>query len=138
METRSLLITYAGYPFTPSSLMPDNGYASLAAELLREGHETRILDCCTIDAVRRLMPESIAQKALPVVQSIFEKITKGVPPSSDEIHSLHSFDNELNEIHNYEVIRISREIAQIIRKDKIQFVGFKLWNGDGYLKVKLE
>ena len=132
MRTRSLLVTYAGYPFTPSSLMPDNGYASLAAELLREKHNTRILDYGTIDTIRRLMPADIARKALPVVGSIFGKIGKGEAPSQDEIQELHKFDGELSNIHNREVTRIIDDLSDIIQREKIQFIGFKLWNGDGY------
>jgi radical SAM superfamily enzyme YgiQ (UPF0313 family) len=132
MGTRSLLITYAGYPFTPSSLMPDNGYASLAAELLHASHETRILDYSTIDTINRLMPSSISEKALPIVSSIFNKISKGITPSSDEVKSLHVFDDELSKIHDQEIIRIADELSETIRKEKIQFIGLKLWNGDGY------
>ena len=35
---RGILISFAGYPYTPSSLMPDNGLASLAGCLLAAGH----------------------------------------------------------------------------------------------------
>ena len=30
-----ILINYSGYPYTPSSMMPDNGLANLAGSLLK-------------------------------------------------------------------------------------------------------
>jgi hypothetical protein len=53
---KGLLVSFAGYPGTPSSLMPDNGLASLAAVLLKEGHEVTILDYGAIDTVKKLFP----------------------------------------------------------------------------------
>ena len=41
---RGLLVSYAGYPYTPSSLMPDNGLANLAGALLEAGHDVSIVD----------------------------------------------------------------------------------------------
>ncbi len=132
MATRSLLITYAGYPYTPSSLMPDNGYASLAGELLRQGHETLILDYGTVDIIRRLMPESFSQKTIPFIHPLLEKIGKGESPSSDDIKNLRTLDCELSEIHDRNVLRIAEELSAIVEKEKPDFVGFKLWNGDGF------
>ena len=58
---KGLLVSYAGYPYTPSSLMPDNGLASLAGSLIQAGHEVKILDYGTLDTVRRLIPKDISK-----------------------------------------------------------------------------
>ena len=63
MTTSSLLISYAGYPFTPSSLMPDNGLANLAGALIADGHRTRILDYGTVGMVEELYPPPLSRKA---------------------------------------------------------------------------
>ncbi len=41
-------------------------------------------------------------------------------------------DRQLARYRAKEVIRIAEEMAKIIRKQKPDFVGFKLWNGDGF------
>ncbi len=38
-----LLVNYAGYPYTPSCLLPDNGLANLAGVLVRDGRRVKIL-----------------------------------------------------------------------------------------------
>ena len=58
-KTSSLLISYAGYPYSPSSFMPDNGLANLAAILTENGHKTKILDYGTVEIVKRFMPDYI-------------------------------------------------------------------------------
>jgi len=60
---KGLLISFAGYPYTPSSLMPDNGLASLAAVLLKEGNEVTILDYGTVDIMERLFPHDLSRRA---------------------------------------------------------------------------
>jgi hypothetical protein len=67
-----ILITYSGYPFTPSSLMPDNGLANLAGALIKNGHDILILDYSTVGIVKRLMPQDIRNdlmKLLPLINN---------------------------------------------------------------------
>src|ERR1035437_7704953 len=51
---RWLLVNYAGYPYAPNSLMPDNGLANLAGALLAAGREVEIFDYGTVSTLRRL------------------------------------------------------------------------------------
>ncbi|MFH1548722.1 MAG: hypothetical protein ABID32_05390, partial [Candidatus Omnitrophota bacterium] len=67
MATKSLLISYAGYPFSPTSFLPDNGLANLASSLINAGHTTKILDFNTPDLIRRLYPSCFSQKITPIV-----------------------------------------------------------------------
>ena len=64
------LINYAGYPYTPSSLCPDNGLGLLAAVLQEAGHHARILDYGTLDTMRRLYPEELSRQAAPVLAEL--------------------------------------------------------------------
>ena len=57
--SRVLLISFAGYPYSPSSLMPDNGLASLAGCLIDAGHHVRILSYSTVSAVEPLFPKKL-------------------------------------------------------------------------------
>lgn len=112
--------------------MPDNGYASLAGELLGQGHDTLILDYGTSDLISRLMPRSVSKRILPAVQAVFDTISRGESPSSEEVRALTALDRELFEIHDREVLKIAGEISETVRREKPDFVGFKLWNGDGF------
>jgi len=49
-----LLVNYAGYPYAPNSLMPDNGMANLAGALIKSGCEVEILDYGTVTTLARL------------------------------------------------------------------------------------
>ena len=49
-----LLVNYAGYPFTSSSLMPDNGLANLAGVIIAHGGDVEILDYGTVSTVSRM------------------------------------------------------------------------------------
>ena len=62
---RVLLVSYAGYPCTPSSLIPDNGLASLAGALIESGHEVRVLDFSTVNTLRRLFPPRCVASSVP-------------------------------------------------------------------------
>jgi radical SAM superfamily enzyme YgiQ (UPF0313 family) len=52
--SKSILVSFNGYPQTPSAFLPDNGLALLAACLLGADHETKILDFNTAEAVKKL------------------------------------------------------------------------------------
>ena len=59
---KALLISYSGYPESASSLMPDNGLASLAASLINHGHEVKILDYATTKTLAELVPADISRE----------------------------------------------------------------------------
>lgn len=114
---RGILITYPGYPYNMSSFMPDNGLANLAGALYAAGHEALILDYSTVDCIRRLFPESVAAALR----------------SQDNLPDLREMDRELERQGEREVARVGDELATIIHDYRPDFVGFKLWNGDGCL-----
>ena len=68
---RVMLVSLAGYPYTPSSLMPDNGLASLAGSLMEAGHQVRVLDYGTVSTLRRLFPERLSHKLRPLAEKLF-------------------------------------------------------------------
>ncbi len=67
---RGLLVSYAGYPYTPSSLTPDNGLANLAGALLEAGHDVRIIDYGTVSTMRRLFPEELSRQVKPLAEKM--------------------------------------------------------------------
>jgi len=132
MSTRSILISYAGYPFTPSSLMPDNGLANLAGALLEAGHETFILDYGTTDTMSRLYPRWISCKTRPIYQRLLDGNVKVPRASFKEALSLKYLNYKLEKNQRKVVSEIADEIVEKTREVRPDFVGFKLWNGDGF------
>lgn len=133
MSTHSLLITFAGYPYTPSSLLPDNGLANLASSLLKSGHTTEIMDLNTTSMIGRLVPGKFHQKMESKIEHIILKGQRGmrhVIPYLFLVKQLESFQNR--EFH-----LIAEDIVSYIRSNKIDFVGLKLWNGDGFVASKI-
>ncbi|MCX6355492.1 MAG: radical SAM protein [Candidatus Aureabacteria bacterium] len=132
MATRSILINYAGYPFTPSSLMPDNGLANLAGALINAGHETLILDYGTVNTIRRLYPLEISKKTAPIYHKHFCQHEKKVRKSAVDLLRLMFLNKKLEKFQEKVVSAISNEIIKKIKEFRPNFIGFKLWTGDGF------
>jgi radical SAM superfamily enzyme YgiQ (UPF0313 family) len=131
---RGLLISYPGYPYTPSSLLPDNGLANLAGALIEAGHDAMVLDYGTVDTMRRLVPQGLRRKLSEVYDQV-SRARNNRPSRLSGLYALmriHFIDKRLAKYRAKEVMRIAEEIAEIIRKQKPDFMGFKLWNGDGF------
>ena len=130
---KGFLVSYAGYPYTPSSLTPDNGLANLAGALIRDGHEVRVIDYGTTDLMRRLMPQEHGER----LRTIYRGLTgqrHSVLGSLRKIYYLMALrrrDRVLSALHRLEVDRIVGELSCLLESEKANFVGFKLWNGDG-------
>jgi anaerobic magnesium-protoporphyrin IX monomethyl ester cyclase len=133
-----LLVNYAGYPSSISSLMPDNGLASLAGGLRAAGHRVKILDYATVGMVGRLVPP-FYRRGLTDVLRTFEQISMDGPVSrSARARQAAAFLKLKLLARGLEFRRrkvegkIACEIAQAVREEDADLVGFKLWNGDGF------
>ncbi len=121
---KCFLVTLAGYPQVFSHFMPDNGLANLAACLVRSGHEVKIFDFNTLSVVDGLFPEGLKDKA----RSAFER---------REPSMISDLYYELDDYWRKGFRRLGRDLTEAIRREKPDWVGFKLWNGDGYKASKL-
>ena len=126
---KGLLITYAGYPYTPSSLAPDNGLANLAGALISEGHQVRIMDFGTVSVMRRLYPPDLSSRVAPIVGKVLQ--APGAPPPETQ-KQLADMVAALEQYQEAETRQIAEEVVQEVRRERPDFVGFKLWNGDGF------
>jgi len=54
------------------------------------------------------------------------------PPSPEALQRIGATAAELESLQAAETLRIADEIAEEVRKRRPDFVGFKLWNGDGF------
>jgi len=125
----AILVSYGGYPFTPSSLTPDNGLANLAGSLMGSGYEVRILDYGTVSNMRRLFPREITESLRPAAAQM---LAGGGEPGPEVMARLRQIDAVLEEHQAAQMGAIAGEVAEQVRALKPEFVGLKLWNGDGF------
>ncbi len=127
--SKVLLVSFAGYPYTPSSLMPDNGLASLAGSLLEAGHEARILDYGAVATVRRLFPEALSRRVRPLAEKLF--VGHRRLSWLEKLRFLRA-GAQLERYQEKEILTIAAEAADEAVRFGADYVGLKLWNGDGF------
>ncbi|MCX7706023.1 MAG: B12-binding domain-containing radical SAM protein, partial [bacterium] len=129
MSTNSLLISLAGVPKIFSDFIPDNGVAILAACLKRNSHHVMILDYNNPDIIEMVY----AYKPLSEIRNIAEKIfIYKQKPSFIDLAKLKILSNRL-EHHKMKVFdHICDDICRMVKENSIDFVGIKLWAGDGF------
>jgi radical SAM superfamily enzyme YgiQ (UPF0313 family) len=120
-----ILITYSGYPYTPSSFMPDNGLANLAGALIKNGHDVLILDYSTVEIVKRLMPQDIRGDLIKLLPLL-------INADDNKLDDFRKISSRIEAHREREVYKIYKEIEEHIIRKKVNFIGFKLWMGDGF------
>jgi len=130
--TRSLLINYSGYPAVIRSLALDNGLANLAGSLIQKDHQTIILDYAIVDTIRRLFPHEYSDELSYLTGKIISSLELGLLPQRDDLSAFRDLDERINELQKGKVRQIAREISEYAKADKVDFVGLKLWTGDGF------
>ena len=118
-----LLVSYSGLPLALSSLFPDNGLAILAAVLREEGHQVTILDWCTSSMVERLV-DGQSRAAL--------RRLWGTPSGPERWAGLDTVSRQMEALADRVVDELAHELVTRCVRDGVEFVGFKLWSGDGF------
>ena len=124
-----LLVSFSGYPYTPSSLMPDNGLAALAGCLKAAGHQPKILDYGTVSTAARLFPGRLTRMVRPLARALFQE---NRDLSWHEKLRFLWAGTELQKHQQRQISVIAREVADKADDYRADIVGLKLWNGDGY------
>ncbi len=132
MSTRSLLVNFVGYPTSLRGLVPENGLASLASCLIDSGHETTILDYATVDMVRRLFPRELSGGLERLSDAVSARTRKGLEPAAEDMEAFGRLDARVGAWEREQVLGIAREIDTVVKARQVDFVGFKLWWGDGF------
>lgn len=130
---RWLLINYAGYPFSPSSLMPDNGLANLAGVILSTGGEVEILDYGTVSTVIHMTSPAL-ERQLTRAWNILRNQKAGPLTALRKLITLARLpgaERERQRLQGVLLDEIGEELVARIQRRNIQAIGFKLWNGDG-------
>lgn len=121
--TSSLLISYTGCPRNLTNLYPDNGLASLAGCLIKNGHKMKILDYGTVETMRLMAPDLIRKWLRKIYgrdKSLWGKVQLFFIENILAIFRIR-FEN-----------KIAKNILSIIAIEKINFIGFKLFVGNGF------
>jgi len=130
-ELSAVLVSYSGLPSSFDSLMPDNGLASLAGSLKREGWRVRILDFATTDMAGRLVPVR-HRRRLKWLLSQFVLCRKfGLSLGKRLSDAFQDFNRILLDHARAVEAEIADEIVYEVQQRNARFVGFKLWTGAG-------
>lgn len=132
MSTNSLLINFAGYPVSPRNFVPDNGLAALAGSLISAGHRTMIMDYSTVDVVKKIFPYEYHSEIKELVNRINADIKKHGAMSTDDLRDFRSLDVDINKFQKSRILDIAEDLNKMVRAEKIDFVGFKLFLGDAF------
>ncbi len=127
-ERPVFLVSYSGYPFSPTNFLPDNGLANLAGALKEEGYQVKIFDFNTPRLINRLFPHQFSRKITPLITRILEE---GRTSFRDGWRLLR-WEKILRVHWDRETEKIGKELCGKIEEENPLFVGFKLWNGDGF------
>jgi radical SAM superfamily enzyme YgiQ (UPF0313 family) len=118
--------------------MPDNGLASLAGKLKGAGHQVKVMDYATVGTMRRLVPPFFQKRLTDVLRSFEQTMGEKSPSRRDKARQAMAFlklkllARGLEVVRRSEERKIAKEIAAAVREADANFVGFKLWNGDGF------
>jgi hypothetical protein len=123
--SNGLLINYAGVPHEMSSLFPDNGLAALAGVLQEANQMVRILDFSTTKTIDDIYRADIRN----ALRSLAPKIFGGGRLDEMEIGELRKMDSEIQISESAFIHRTIEELNNDIVKNKVIWVGFKLWMG---------
>jgi radical SAM superfamily enzyme YgiQ (UPF0313 family) len=129
-----LLINYAGFPYTPTSLMPDNGLANLAGAIKEAGGTSLILDYSTVSVLQQLTSPDLTRKLIPIyVSGNQDKEKLSILKTVVNLVTLYGCERERNARLSKHRRQVIDQISAGILTRNISAVGFKLWNGDGIL-----
>lgn len=127
---RFIFITYGGYPYTPSSLFPDNALANFASILKDHGHEALILDFNTVDSISELITPEIHFELERIFYEMNSPNSNPCDPSI--ILSLKRVDRMFAVRKKRMVNVLFSKISHHIEKFSPHAIGFKIYAGDGY------
>lgn len=128
-----LLVTFSGGLRTPTSLVLDNGLASLAAALMDEGHGVRIEDMNTVSIMAELALPAIQREAAELVAMS----APGKPLSEQSLARLFEIQRRLDAHQRRVVKALYERIERIVARDRVTVVGFKCWMGEGVEAVRV-
>ena len=129
MKTRSLLVWFPGYPFSPDMLLPCRTLAEIAGCLRAAGHHTHIRDYATLDSLDRLFPSGQRDAARSLAEEALSF------PPRDPFMTLRSAWQVLRAGHAFRIRRaqVCRDVAAELAHEAdrgLDFIGYYLSTAD--------
>ncbi len=125
--SKGLLVTYGGFPYTPSSLFPDNGMANMAATLIAAGHEVRVWDLNTVSTLARMVPPALR----PRMRALQRRLPD-VGRDPETTAWARALDAEVERHFAAAGDALGEEVVAELAHGGYDWVGFKLYMGDGF------
>ena len=100
--------------------------------MLEAGHETLILDYSTVDTIKRMVPQKLRATLADAYEDFLSDMRADGKLSEKTSNRLIELDGKLEQHREGEFIRIADEIINKIEEVNADFIGFKLWTGDGF------
>ncbi len=126
---KGILISIAGVPRSLSDFLPDNGLASLASCLIKENIEVKIFDFNLPSIFDEIYDKNVKNFLERFYYRIF---IDGERPSIFDLLKLKHISSIIEKNKRIYIERLKNFILENIEKEKAEFVGFKLWAGDGF------
>lgn len=126
---KGLLISIVGIPRILSDFVPDNGLASLATCLLKENVKVKILDFNLPSVFDEVYTNEIKDFLEKFAYKIFIQNKR---PSFLDVLKLKRVSKYIENNKRFYLERLKNYLLKIIEDEKVDFVGFKLWAGDGF------
>lgn len=127
-SARGILVSYSGYPEKPNYLMPDNGLANLAGDLLTSGHWVKILDYENI----QLITNTCSGEVKKLMDEYLTLLKRGKYNKESFLKILKAIEHCVRKKQGEIICDIAKKIVRTISEENIDFIGFKLWEGPGY------
>jgi len=126
---KGILISIAGVPRSLSDFVPDNGLALLASCLLKNNVDVKIFDFNLPSIFDDIYDKN--------VKSFLEKFSNkvfvdGKKPDFFDILKLKFVSSIIERNKKNYIEKLKNFLLETIEKEKTEFVGFKLWAGDGF------
>ena len=109
----------------------DNGLANLGGALVKSGNDVRIRDYGTPDTIKRLTPKAYSVVLSFLYNKIMKRVQNNKAPWLWHILPFKWTMRSLERYRDNKVNSFGSELADYIKKENIDAVGFKLWNGSG-------
>jgi anaerobic magnesium-protoporphyrin IX monomethyl ester cyclase len=132
-----VIVSDAGYPYTPSSLMMDNCFGNFAATLSNAGHNPLFIDYGTVDSMRRLMPRECRDQLASIYRQFsalsYDNSAEAMNIKIGLVQQLKKVDAALI-LHRERVdAEKAEEISAIVEEHHADLLGFKIYLGDGFV-----
>ena len=99
--------------------------------LVRNGHDATVLDYNTVEMMEHLVPSAFRSRLGEIYD--FSNDSRQLLVSKAYRFAQLKILNALLERHRRKVVqRFATELVSLVEKTRVDWVGFKLWNGDGF------